>query len=288
VLEDFDSARALWRWDEVNVRREVQNFTGAAKAPGKRLHVLAIGIKTYKTKDLTLKFADNDAREVASMLDSTQGQKPFGGLLYAEVKPIYLPNDLAEKDSILVAVDSMGNNMGPDDFAIIMFAGHGMIIDGQFYLLPYNVSIAQPVLLKSSAISATAFRDAVSSVAKRGHVLVMFDACHSGAFTGEPNADILRDTVAANNSGNISVLASSTSQQFSDESDEWGGHGAFSKALLDGLSDPNSGIDTNNNGEISMGELTEYLGKHLSQLTGGRQTLVAAPRFVGGVFARGL
>jgi WD40 repeat protein len=292
VLQDFESAKALWRWDAPDVRREVQTVTGAAKAPGARLHVLAIGISKYgdKAKDLKLNFADKDAHDIASSLLDTQGG-PYGGLLYAEVKPIYLPDDLAGKNQIMIALDSMRTNMSPDDFAIIMFAGHGTMVDGEFYLLPYDVDITRPVLLKSSAISAGDFQRAVTAVAARGQVLVMLDACHAGAFTGAdtrslPDADVLRGTVAANNSGNISVLTSSTATQLSLERDDWG-HGAFSKVLLDGLS-ANSGIDTDRNGEISMGELTEFLGKNLSRLTLGAQTIGAAPRYVGGIFASGL
>ena len=84
VLQELETARALGIADMKAARREVQIRTGAAKAPGARLHVLAIGVSDYgeKAAGLALKFAHKDAEDVASALLNTQG-----GGLYAEVLP---------------------------------------------------------------------------------------------------------------------------------------------------------------------------------------------------------
>ena len=85
VLQELETARALGIADMKAARRDVQIRTGAAKAPGARLHVLAIGVSDYgeKAAGLALKFAHKDAEDVASALLNTQG-----GGLYAEVLPI--------------------------------------------------------------------------------------------------------------------------------------------------------------------------------------------------------
>ena len=54
-------------------------------------------------------------------------------------------------------------------------------------------------------------------------MLVLLDACHSGAVTGDSstlmsNADRLRSTIAASN---VTVLTSATSDEFSREDDKW-------------------------------------------------------------------
>ncbi len=87
VLQELETARALGIADMKAARRDVQIRTGAAKAPGARLHVLAIGVSDYgeKAAGLALKFAHKDAEDVASALLNTQG-----GGLYAEVLPIFL------------------------------------------------------------------------------------------------------------------------------------------------------------------------------------------------------
>ena len=45
-----------------------------------------------------------------------------------------------------------------DDFAVVMFSGHGTMIDGEFYLLPYGVDDSTPASLQASSIPATEFR----------------------------------------------------------------------------------------------------------------------------------
>jgi hypothetical protein len=85
VLQELGTARALGIADLKAARRDVQIATGSMKAPGAQLHVLAIGVSNYgdRARDLTLKFADRDAHDVANALLNTQERG-----LYAEVKPI--------------------------------------------------------------------------------------------------------------------------------------------------------------------------------------------------------
>jgi hypothetical protein len=101
VLQELETARALGIADLKQARKAVKIATGAAKAPGARLHVLTVGIKDYgdKAKDLTLKFADRDAQDVASALVNTQEAG-----LYAEVKPQALFNEIATKAGIFDAL----------------------------------------------------------------------------------------------------------------------------------------------------------------------------------------
>ena len=79
VLQELETARALGIADMKAARREVQIRTGSAKAPGARLHVLAIGVSDYgaKAAGLALKFAHKDAEDVASALLNTQGGGPL-------------------------------------------------------------------------------------------------------------------------------------------------------------------------------------------------------------------
>jgi WD40 repeat protein len=84
VLQELETARALGIADVAAARRDVQLATGAAKAPGARLHVLTIGVSDYgdKAKHLHLAFANKDANDVANALINTQGGEfnKMGGL----------------------------------------------------------------------------------------------------------------------------------------------------------------------------------------------------------------
>jgi hypothetical protein len=286
VLQEMETTRALGIAEQKAHRREVQFRTRSAKAPGARLHVLTIGVSDYgdKAKDLRLKFAHRDAQDVASALINTQE-----GGLYAEVKPQFLHDSTANKDGIFEALDLMERNMAATasgDLAVVMFSGHGTMIDGQFYLVPYGVDDSTPARLRSSAIPATEFQRYISKLATHGRVLVLLDACRSAGLMGSalPGADVLRSLLAASN---VTVLTSSMADKLSREDEKWQ-HGAFAKVFLDALSGSADEIDTDRNGVITMAELTAYIAKHLDELTGGDQQLGLEQRFQGDVFVSGL
>ena len=272
-------------------RREVQKLTGSSKPPGARLHVLAIGISQYgdAAKNLTLKFAEKDARDVTAAIVNTQdisGPYRGSGGLYAEVKPRLLVDSAASKPQIFRELGSMRRIMAVDDTAIVLFFGHGMMIDGEFYLLPYGVDATEgPVGIKSTAIPAFEFQKEVEQLAHRGRVLVLLDTCHSGAFIGDnstaPSADVLRSIALSN----VTVLTSSQDTQLSREDDAWQ-NGAFTKAFLEALSD--SSADTDHNGVLSVNELANYLGRALPRLTNGARQLAIALSFEGNLFVTGL
>jgi uncharacterized caspase-like protein len=172
------------------------------------------------------------------------------------------------------------------DLAVILFSGHGAIIDDRFYLLPYGVDARTPAELKASAISANDLHDEVAELAKHGRVLVLLDACHSGAATGDGStltsnaANVLLSTIAASN---VTVLTSSTSDEFSREDDKWN-NGAFTKVLLDALG---KDADEDHDGLISMSDLTRYVSTHVVRLTEGQQHPGVEQRFEGEVFIAG-
>jgi WD40 repeat protein len=285
VLQELETARGLGIADLKAARRDVRVATGSTKAPGARLHVLTIGVSDYgdKARDLRLRFAHRDAQDVASALVNTQE-----GGLYAEVKPMSLHDRTADKAGIFDALAAMDRNMGGgagQDLAVVMFSGHGTMIDGQFYLVPHGVDNSTPARLKVSAIAAMEFQSEITKLAQHGRVLVLLDACRSAGLIGAlPAADMLRSVLAVSN---VTVLTSSSADKLSREDEQWQ-HGAFTKVLLDALSGSANDLDTDRDGVISMAELTAYMAKHLSRLTGGDQQLGLDQRFQTDIFAIGL
>jgi WD40 repeat protein len=284
VLQELETARALGIADLKAARLDVQIVTRSTKAPGARLHVLAIGIGDYgdKARNLRLQFAVRDAQDVASALLNTQG-----GGLYAEVKPMFLHDGAADKGGIFEALAAMDRNMtggAGRDLAVVMFSGHGTMIDNQFYLVPYGADSSTMARLKASAIPATEFRSEIEKLAQHGRVLVLLDACRSAGLIGAPSnslpaAETLKSVM---NASNVTVLTSSTADRVSREDEKWG-HGAFTKALLDALS-ASSEVDTDHDGVISMSELTAYIEKRLKKLTDGDQELGLNQRFQSDIF----
>jgi DNA-binding beta-propeller fold protein YncE len=288
VLQELETARALGIADLKVARRDVKIVTRSAKAPGARLHVLTIGIGDYgdKARNLKLNYAARDAQDVASALVNTQE-----GGLYAEVKPIFLHDGEADRGGIFEALAALDRNMtngAGQDLAVVMFSGHGTMIDNQFYLVPYGADSSTMTRLEASAIPAREFRSKIEKLAQHGRVLVLLDACRSagligGAANALPAAEVLK---AVMNASNVTVLTSSTADKVSREDEKWG-HGAFTKVLLDALSASDE-VDTNHDGVISMSELTAYVETHLMRLTGGDQQLGLDQRFQGDIFVAGL
>jgi uncharacterized caspase-like protein len=167
-----------------------------------------------------------------------------------------------------------------------MFSGHGAIIDNRFYLLPYGVDARTQAQLKATAISADDFQVEVKKLAEHGRVLLLLDACHSGAVSADgsklaPNADLLRLVMASNN---VTVLTSSRAEEVSREDETWK-NGAFTKVLIEAFG---RDADEDHNGLISMSELTEYMSAHLPILTGNQQHVGIEQRFQSDLFVAGL
>src|SRR5215470_5975582 len=112
------------------------------------------------------------------------------------------------------------------------------------------------------------------------------DLSQSDAQTPDCDSVIVRSVLKSVLAGsNVTVLTSSAADKVSREDEKWGGHGAFTKVLLDALSARD--IHTRN-GVISMSDLTDYINEHLKQLTGGDQQLGLEQRFQGAIFVSGL
>jgi Caspase domain len=288
VLQELETAHVVGIPELKAARRDVQIATGSKSPPGPRLHVLTIGISAYgdKAQNLSLKFASRDAQDVANAILNTQSDG-----LYAEIKPMFLHDDEADKGGIYDALAAMDRNMmggAGQDLAVILFSGHGTMIDNRFYLLPYGADSRTSARLKASAIPATELKSEIEKLAQQGRVLVLLDACRSAGLIGGPSntapaADMLKSVM---NAGNVTVLTSSTADRVSHEDEKWG-HGAFTKTFLDALS-PSDDVDPNHDGVISMSELTAYLDKHLKELTDGDQQLGLDQRFQGDIFVAGL
>jgi hypothetical protein len=285
VLQELETPRALGLAVMAEHNRDTMLRINSQVPPGARLHLLAMGISAYNedyAKNLRLHYADRDANDLASAIVSTQGSLD-------RVRPQVLLDKDANKDGIMRALEIMRAGMtagGGTDLAVVHFSGHGVVVDHKLYLLPYEVDARGTSGIKSRGLSADDLRDELLELAKYGRVLVLLDACHSGATTMDGagiamDADVLRTRLAA---ANVTVLTSSQGSEKSVEGDIWQ-HGAFAKALLDAFNDP--AADINKNGLISTVGLTSYLSKRVPALTQGMQTPGMEVRFDATLFASG-
>jgi uncharacterized caspase-like protein len=210
--------------------------------------------------------------------------------LYSRVDAQALLNQDASRGGILRGLQTLRTEMergGGNDLAVVHFSGHGMTVDGTLYLLPYDTDARDAVGIKNTALPIDVLRTELLKLAEHGRVLVLLDACHSGATTLDGSANAvdaaaLRHELAA---ANVTVLTSSGQSEPSLEDDAWQ-HGAFTRALLDALNDP--AADADRIGLINPNALAHYVARHVASLTGGKQTPDMEVRFDTTVFAVGL
>src|SRR6185369_2476816 len=154
-------------------------------APGALLHVLTIGVSDVNANasQLKLHFADKDAHDVANALLNTQTS------LYAGIKLQDLENDRATRTNIIDALDTIYQNLAASpqgrDLVVVLFSGHGGIIDDRYFLMPYDVDARTPSRITSSALSIDELRAGLTKLAERAKVLVLLDACRSGAASAD-------------------------------------------------------------------------------------------------------
>jgi WD40 repeat protein len=288
VLDQLETAHALGLDDITEARLEVQAKTGSANPPGGILHVLAIGVDKFgdKAAGLHLNYAAEDAHDVAIALESQKGARGKASL-YADVRVTYLPNDKATLAGILNELDkvaqSMAKNDQGQDVAVILVSSHGEMIQGNFYLIPYGFDLASPNAGRTTALSASEFAEKIAAIATHGKVLLLLDACHSGAvgaqaWAKDPDAKILEDAMDMEN---VTVLTSSKRNELSEELPEWK-HGALAQAFLDALK---GAADAE--GIVKLSALTDAMENEVKSLTKDRQHLGMHVNFNGDLFMAG-
>lgn len=283
VLQELETARALGLDQLAEHRRQILLRTNRRVPPGTRLHLLAIGISAYNAQvagHLQLRFARRDAEDLAGAILNTQDD------LY-DVKPHLLADADASKLGILRELATLRRAVpggAGQDLVVIHFSGHGALVDGKLYLLPCDVDATDDAGVKATALAVDDLKAELLRLAADARVLVLLDACHSGART-TGGAALAMDSTALRTSlaeANVTVITSCSGAESSFEDDAWQ-HGAFTKVLLDAFDDAAADLDRNR--LVSTLGLAKYVATRVPLLTGGRQNPGMELRFDGTLFA---
>ena len=269
VLETGDTARALGLAKIRKDREDLREHVDAPVAPGPQLHVLTVGVSDYANHDhLTLDYADNDADDLARMM-----LKQEAGL-YAKVNLQHLTNNQATRQAVIDAMITIDETMqaGHSDVAVVHFSGHGVDVDGNYYLLPHDVNVSSPGRIEASGIHIAQFRRMLKRLGEKGKVLVLLDACHSGSIVEgaknalPPDIEDVRKLLASASDG-VVVISSSTGQEVSVEHPDWL-NGAFTEAVLEALSGKG---DADRDNWLSVSEMQGFVTDRVRTLTNGKQ-----------------
>ncbi|KOR33027.1 hypothetical protein TI05_03575 [Achromatium sp. WMS3] len=248
------------------------NWTVNYQVPNWRkptLYLLAIGISSYADSSINLRYANIDAQTIVERLRQETGDK-----LYQQVKVKIVTDKAATRMGILDALSFL-NEMTQDDLALLFIAGHG-VTDSRntFYFLPHDGNHKR---LFTTAIRWTDIQYHLQGLP--GKVLLWTDTCHAAGIAGGSTKLAARNinTISlvrefADADTGVLIFASSTGAEKSLEGQHWG-HGAFTKALLDGLSGQ---ADYDHDGIIHRSELETYVKRKVAKITRGRQHPITA------------
>lgn len=241
------------------------------------LYVLSIGVSAYKEEHLRLGFADQDAKALAALLQRQEGQ------LYGRMRCRLLVNEEVTQDSVLEGLQWLREQATSRDVSVVFLAGHGMNdpATGRYYYLPHDADVDA---VMRTMVPSSEIRETLSRLC--GKAVCFMDTCHAGSVFGEKArfrnilteknvAPFVNELASADNG--LVVFAAASGRQFSQEREEWG-HGAFTRALLDGLS---GAADARRTGRVTVANLEAYLCERVKEMTGGAQTpTVAKPQSV--------
>ncbi len=144
----------------------------AAKAPTPHLYILAIGINKYKERAVNLRFAAKDAADFQNGLGKQAATYFSPNAVHAET----LSNEKASKAAIQKRINELSTIINPHDSFVLFFAGHGVLLQDQYYLIThdYNGTLGEDNTLSSNELVD------ISKKIKALQQFFVIDSCHAG------------------------------------------------------------------------------------------------------------
>lgn len=233
--------------NSVQSTRQSLRFRSSKSAEPAHLYIVSIGINKFKEKSINLKYATKNATDVQQRLRRQAASIYSPDNIHHEL----LLNDTADKATILKKINSLADRIRPGDGFVLFVAGHGVLLQNQYYLLTSNYNGA---LSDSNSLSSNELID-ISKKIKSLNQLFIFDTCHAGGI--DSIVDSLYEARMSLLARKMGVTLFTANGSVQEALDGYQGNGLFTHALLDGLNN-NMQADQNNDQGISLGELGRY------------------------------
>ena len=221
-----------------------------------KTYALVVGVDNYLNPNVPkLRYAVSDANIFAQALKQT--------LKIPDSQLFLLTSDSADDKrhpratNIAAQLVWLNSHVKREDTIIFYFAGHGITLDKQPYLLTEESDNSSSLALGVSSLPGTVLMDYLSKV-KAANVWLVLDACRNSG-TREPNSlgdvgftrtDVGQDRTA--------TMFSCKIGERSWESDEFK-HGFYTYYLVAGLRE--KAVD--DKGELNLQALSDYVGKEV-------------------------
>ncbi|WP_169433395.1 caspase family protein [Lewinella cohaerens] len=262
-------------------------YTGASVA--KKLHIVTLGTSDFVDSQFNLEYATKDLVDLRSFYGQRTGD--FTAVVEHKLEGSNFTLANFRKLQTTLSKTSL------DDEVVFFISTHGLLNeDLDYYLATYDVDFSNPTEKGLSYEELESFLQAVRARNK----LVFMDACHAGELDdkamdqaiaareengkvnfkavrstgweqlpGQQSFDLMKELFVDLRVGSgATVIASASGVEFAYEGDEWE-NSAFTYCLINGLKNENA--DLNNDNQVTISEIQEYLSYAVSRLTNGGQ-----------------
>ena len=217
--------------------------SAALRGPEQRI-ALVIGNSKYQNAP-QLANPDNDAQSMAQLLNSAGFE-------------VIAATDLTQNDMIKVVQDFSAkvSSRGPNTVAMVYYAGHGVQLAGENYLVPVDARISTPADLANNAVRLVDVMGTLETIPSLMRIVVL-DACRNNPFPGVNDAG---RGLAIVDAPNGSIVGYSTAPG-SEAQDGANGHSPYTQAFLRVAREPNLPIE----------QLFKRVRLKVNNVTDGRQ-----------------
>ena len=218
---------------------------GVRSLPTEKRVALVIGNANYQTAP-SLANPGNDARSVAQLLNTAGFE-------------VTAATDLTRSDMVK-AVDGFISRVadrGPNAVAMIYYAGHGVQLEGENYLLPIDARISKLSDLDGNSLRLVDLMGTLETITSRMRIVVL-DACRNNPF---PEVDDSGRGLAIVDAPSGSIVGYSTAPGMVAHDGD-GNHSPYTSAFLNIARQPNLPIE----------QLFKRVRLEVNNATGGKQT----------------
>jgi hypothetical protein len=219
--------------------------SGMQTPPADQRVALVIGNSDYQSAP-KLANPGNDARSMTQLLNSAGFE-------------VTQATDLTRKDMVRVVQDFTAKvaERGPGTVAMIYYAGHGVQVEGENYLLPIDARVSNVYDLDGNSLRLVDLMGTLETITSRTRIVVL-DACRNNPF---PEVNDAGRGLAIVDAPNGSIVGYSTSPGM-EAADGDGNHSPYTTAFLNIAREPNLPIE----------QLFKRVRLEVNHATRGRQT----------------
>jgi len=197
----------------------------ALQGPEQRV-ALVIGNSNYQNAP-QLQNPDNDAQSMAQFLNSAGFE-------------VVAATDLTQNDMLRVVQDFSAkvSARGPNTVAMVYYAGHGVQLAGENYLVPVDAKVSNPTELVNNSVRLVDVMSTLETIPSRMRIVIL-DACRNNPF---PTVNDAGRGLAIVDAPNGSIVGYSTAPG-AEALDGTGGHSPYTQAFLNVAREPNVPIE---------------------------------------------